>query len=193
VPPVFVKRSSQRDCMVRIFTKNRVKKQAFLIRITSLIAATIIIPTISPFGILSAEPKKMEGVAPGDCGVCHGSEKVLPVVHIDTKGMAGATCKECHKGGASLRGKMPLSHSHQLKGVTCADCHGMTRPAKPSEQKKCLSCHADYKKAAILTDKTLPPPHDSHMGDLDCGLCHHQHSKSENFCFQCHEWKYLVP
>jgi hypothetical protein len=31
------------------------------------------------------------------------------------------------------------------------------------------------------------------MGDLDCGLCHHQHSKSENFCSQCHGWKYLVP
>jgi hypothetical protein len=179
--------------MVRIFTKNRGKKQAFLIRIMSLVAVTIIIPTISHFGILSAEPKRLGGVSPGDCGVCHGSEKVLPADHVDTKGMAGATCKECHKGGASLRGKMPLSHSHQLKGVTCAECHGITRPAKPSEQKKCLSCHADYKKAVIQTDKVLPPPHDSHMGDLDCGLCHHQHSKSENFCFQCHEWKYLVP
>ena len=170
-----------------------IKKNRGTVRIASLIAITIIILTTLCSGILWAEPKKMEGVVPGECGVCHGSEKVLPVGHVDTKGMAGAACKECHKGATSLRGKMPLSHNHQLNGVICADCHGITKPAKPPEQKKCLSCHADYKKIAIQTDKTLPPPHDSHMGDLDCGLCHHQHSKSENFCSQCHEWKYLVP
>jgi hypothetical protein len=174
--------------MNRIFKKNR-----GTVRIGSFIAITIIILTTPCSRILWAEPKNMGGVTPGDCGVCHGSEKVLPVGHVDTKGMAGAACKGCHKGAASLRGKMPLSHSHQLNGVTCADCHGATRPAKPPEQKKCLSCHPDYKKIAIQTDKTLPPPHDSHMGDLDCGLCHHQHSKSEDFCSRCHEWKYLVP
>ena len=175
--------------MRRVLKKNRGTGQ-----IAFLVAVTIIILTTPYSEILWAEPKKMEGVAPGDCGVCHGSEKVLPAGHVDTKGMAGSTCKGCHKGAkASLRGKMPLSHSHQLNGVTCADCHGITEPAKPPEQKKCVSCHADYKKIIIQTDKTLPPPHDSHMGDLDCGLCHHQHSKSENFCSQCHEWKYLVP
>ena len=175
--------------MRRVLKKNRGTGQ-----IAFLVAVTIIILTTPYSEILWAEPKKMEGVAPGDCGVCHGSEKVLLAGHVDTKGMAGSTCKGCHKGAkASLRGKMPLSHSHQLNGVICADCHGITEPAKPPEQKKCVSCHADYKKIIIQTDKTLPPPHDSHMGDLDCGLCHHQHSKSENFCSQCHEWKYLVP
>ena len=169
-------------------------KNLATVRIASLITLIIIIPTIHHFGILSAEPKRLEGVTPGDCGVCHGSEKVLPAGHVDTKGMARATCMGCHKGGSSLRGKIPLSHSHQLSTVTCADCHGTTKPAKPPpDQKRCLSCHADYKKIAILTDKTLPDPHDSHMGDLDCGLCHHLHSKSENFCSQCHDWKYLVP
>lgn len=175
--------------MVRILKKNR-----STVRTASLIAiTTLILKTPCP-GILWAEPKRTEGVAPGDCGVCHGSANVLPAGHADTKGMAGHTCKGCHKGGTtSLRGKIPLSHSHQLNGVFCADCHGITKPAKPPEQKKCLSCHADYETITIQTDKTLPSPHDSHMGDLDCGLCHHQHSKSENFCSQCHEWKYLVP
>jgi len=169
------------------------KKNCGTVRIVSLTVITIIILITPCAEILWAGPKKMEGVAPGDCGVCHGSEKILPAGHADTKGMVGPDCKECHKGATSLRGKMSLSHSHQLNGVTCADCHGLTRPAKPPEQKKCLSCHANYKEIATQTDKTLPPPHDSHMGDLDCGLCHHQHSKSENFCSQCHEWKYLVP
>jgi len=173
---------------------NRIPKEnRGTVRIASLIAVTIIILTTPCSGILWAEPKKMEGAAPGDCAVCHGSEKVLPAGHVDMKGMTGAACKGCHRGATSLRGKMPLSHSHQLNRVTCAECHGMTKPAKPPEQKKCLSCHADYKKIVIETDKTLPSPHDSHMGDLDCGLCHHQHSKSENFCSQCHGWKYLVP
>ena len=175
--------------MGRILKRNR-----RTVQIAFPIAIAIIILTTACIGILWAEPKRLEGVSPGDCGVCHGSKKVLPAGHVDVEGMAGAACKECHKGTkANLRGKIPLSHSHQLKGVTCADCHGITKPAKPPEQKKCLSCHADYKRATIQTDKTLPPPHDSHMGDLDCGLCHHQHSRSENFCSQCHDWKYLVP
>jgi hypothetical protein len=175
--------------MVRILKEDR-----GTVRIASIIVITIIVLITVCIGILWAEPKKMEGVMPGECGVCHGSEKVLPAGHVDTKGMTGAACKGCHKGAKdSLRGKIPLSHSHQLNGMTCADCHGLTRPAKSPEQKKCLSCHADDRKITIQTDKTLPPPHDSHMGDLDCGLCHHQHSKSANFCSQCHEWKYLVP
>jgi hypothetical protein len=108
--------------------------------------------------------------------VCFHELKFLVVV-ILIKGYTTARESSRSKRKANLRGKMDLSHSHQLSGVTCADCHGVTRPAKPSEKKKCLSCHADYKKVAILTDKTLPHPHNSHMGDLDCGLCHHQHSK----------------
>ena len=41
--------------------------------------------------------------------------------------------------------------------------------------------------------KALCNPHDSHMGGLDCLLCRHVHKKSENFCAQCHWWKYTVP
>jgi nitrate/TMAO reductase-like tetraheme cytochrome c subunit len=110
-----------------------------------------------------------------------------------------SACVDCHstvnvsKKPGSLRSVITLSHAHQLNGVSCTDCHGEKRPAESPDNQKCIPCHSDYKKGIVRTDKSLPNMHDSHMGDLDCMLCHHVHTKSENFCSQCHWWKYRVP
>ena len=152
----------------------------------------------SPLDNANSQPKRLENAKPGHCAVCHLEQKVLPVSHVNTGEMSFAQCSGCHlatagkKPPGTLRGKMPLSHAHQLSGVTCTDCHEKQRPAAAPEGQKCLACHAGYKKIA-LTDKALHNPHDSHMGELDCLLCHHVHKNSENFCGQCHWWKYTVP
>jgi len=149
--------------------------------------------------IAFAEPKKIENARPGDCIICHGDQKVLPAAHGKTDGMTYQRCLACHqktgeaKKARTLRGKMTLSHMHQLSGISCSDCHGKERPATGPDGQTCLGCHADYKTKLLLTDKALPTPHQSHMGELDCLLCHHLHARSENFCAQCHHWKYNVP
>jgi hypothetical protein len=160
----------------------------------------IIIGSAACFNTVLAEPKRIEKAIPGDCAACHDQEKVLPDTHVQTGNMDWAQCKDCHRAEADknkkpaiLWGTLPLGHVHLLSGITCTDCHGTARPAQPPESQKCLSCHPDYKNTVLQVNKTLSNPHDSHMGDLDCGLCHHQHSKSENFCSQCHWWKYSVP
>jgi len=147
-------------------------------------------------GAVSAKPKRVETAAPGDCGPCHGSVKMLPIDHVRTKDMTSTECANCHKKGAtSLRTKIPLSHTHRLSGVACCDCHEMPNSAGPLKTEKCLSCHGSFEEVADATNNLDPNPHNSlHWGkELDCDLCHHQHAKSENFCAQCHMWGLVVP
>ena len=166
----------------------------------ALLTAAMAVTFAIPLSGASPEPQRAENAVPGDCAACHGQRKVLPPAHVKTDEMDWAQCKDCHNAEAGkgeqpaiLWGTLPLGHIHLLSAITCTVCHGPARPAQPPESPKCLSCHPDYKNAALQANKTLTNPHDSHMGDLDCELCHHQHSKSDNFCSQCHWWKYLVP
>jgi hypothetical protein len=106
-------------------------------------------------------------------------------------------CIGCHEKGApqKLEGKLPGSHLHHLRGVTCEKCHGKTAKPEEVKMKQCLTCH-DADKLAEKTAEVKPEnPHTSpHYGtSLDCNLCHHQHAKSENYCAQCHKYDFVVP
>jgi len=144
-----------------------------------------------------AAPKRIATAKPGNCAACHGDQKVLPPDHKDTKPMAFQNCLECHAktGSASLRGNLPLGHTHRLAGVTCASCHGKTKKPQPVKMKQCVTCH-DTDKLAEKTANVKPAnPHETkHYGkDLDCNVCHRQHEKPENFCSQCHKFDFVVP
>ncbi len=146
--------------------------------------------------MLKADPKKMENILPGDCLTCHNGEEVLPDGHPLTRDMDMPACRGCHEyRKKGLRGKIPLGHIHWLNGVYCEDCHGNSKNGGPVKKEICLECHGGDDEVANATKELDPDPHNSpHYGkDLDCDLCHHQHSKSENFCSQCHEWALLVP
>ena len=146
---------------------------------------------------VSAAPKQVPGAKAGDCGACHGKDKVLPDSHPDTKAMDWKACKACHQGDKmALAGKMPGSHVHQLTGVNCVGCHGKTEKPEALEMDKCVACHGSTAKLAEKTAKVKPEnPHTSpHYGtELDCNLCHRQHAKSENYCNQCHSFNFRVP
>jgi len=143
-----------------------------------------------------AAPKLLPDAKPGDCGACHGKDRVMPESHPDVKSMDWKGCKMCHKEGKmDLTGKLPGSHVHQLSGATCVKCHGSEKP-EPLSMDKCVSCHGSTAKLAEKTAKVKPEnPHTSpHYGtELDCNLCHHQHAKSENYCNQCHKFNFRVP
>jgi Cytochrome c3 len=90
--------------------------------------------------------------------------------------------------------KVASSKHQQRGGMECNDCHKGT-PPKPLSSKDCLSCHESFEAVAAATAQSKPNPHDSpHYGkELDCELCHHEHSPSENFCAQCHDRNSTVP
>ena len=81
---------------------------------------------------------------------------------------------------------VPLANRHKDAGLSCEDCHGKG-PRKPLQTADCLGCHESYPKVAERTAKLHPNPHDNHLIDLDCGLCHKGHKPQENYCLTCHE------
>ena len=61
-----------------------------------------------------------------------------------------------------------LADRHVAKGVSCEMCHGKVKPHNPHTS-----------------------PH--YQDKLECTNCHLGHEKSENFCAQCHDFKFNVP
>jgi hypothetical protein len=147
--------------------------------------------------VSAQEPKRLPEAKPSDCASCHTGKSPLPKNHPITEGLSLKDCRVCHAEGGehSLNGKLPLSHVHQLQGVTCKKCHGDVRDPEPVEFKQCLTCH-DMDKVSAATASVKPTnPHASpHYGkNADCNLCHHQHDKSENYCSQCHKFDFRLP
>lgn len=134
-----------------------------------------------------------------DCAACH-KEAVLPADHVPTKEMTYEGCMVCHLSGAdnarSLRGRLPASHVHAFKNVLCTQCHGNVKKYEAVRMPKCVACHGPTAKLAGKTAAVQPQnPHVSpHYGtDLECNLCHHQHTRSEDYCAYCHKFNFVVP
>jgi len=94
-------------------------------------------------------------------------------------------------GGAAE--KNFLADRHQARGANCSGCHKESPPKEAVPQDMCLKCHESYAKIAKQTDKITPNPHASHMGALECKLCHHAHKPSVNHCASCHDFDFKVP
>ena len=146
-------------------------------------------------GTAFAESKRLEITDNGDCGACHGNDRVLPNGHVQTKSLSGNPCKGCHsRKEQNLWGKVPLSHLHLWNGISCRNCHGEATSHKALTTAQCLSCHKNYPEVAKLTRGLTPNPHESHSGNIECGLCHKAHRKSESYCNMCHNFfNFRVP
>ena len=162
--------------------------------LVSMLVLTALVAFISA---VIAAPKRLPNAKGGDCAACHGQEKVLSPSHTDTKGMTYTDCLGCHDkaGPQRLTGKLPGSHVHQLKGMTCDRCHEKGKNPEAVPMDTCVKCH-NPDKLVERTAKVKPEnPHTSpHYGNtLDCNACHHQHQKSEDFCAQCHKFNFKTP
>ncbi len=164
-------------------------------------AALLAVAAIAGGGVAGAlaqgKPKLLPTAKPSDCAACHGKVVPLPQGHPALANKKLSDCLGCHLkgGGNALTGKLPLSHTHQLAGTTCKSCHDNPRKAEPAKSAKCLTCHVG--EAIFAATEAVKPsnPHGSpHYGrESDCNLCHHQHDKGENYCAQCHNFKFKVP
>ena len=134
----------------------------------------------------------------GDCVACHKAAKVLPDEHVPTKDLELDDCEQCHapRSDKALTGRVPLDHLHGLKGVTCAQCHGVGKRQAVPALEQCVSCHGSTAKLAEKTANVKPEnPHDSpHWGpNMECTACHHVHEKSQSYCAYCHTFGFRVP
>lgn len=85
-----------------------------------------------------------------------------------------------------------LLHIHSEAGVTCQGCHGDEGFSEPVNEAVCTDCHGSYDEIAALTPWE-PNPHDSHLGEIPCAMCHKVHVESESFCDACHSFGMVVP
>jgi hypothetical protein len=136
----------------------------------------------------TAPPKAPASPKPGQCTACHEDKEVIPQNHVDTDDMTADDCDSCHEGTTSLINKIPLSHMHQLEGISCRGCHEDPASAEAADSTVCKNCHNDTKALYNATSgEELNPHYSPHEGGIpDCNKCHHQHKKSENYCTQCH-------
>ncbi len=92
----------------------------------------------------------------------------------------------------SFAGAAPpfLADKHKVAGIGCDGCHKENPPKEHVPTLVCNKCHGDQAKLAERTQKVIPNPHDSHLGNVECGLCHHGHKQSEDYCSTCHDFGY---
>lgn len=132
----------------------------------------------------------------GDCSGCHGSQQVLPSLHVPTAALQWEDCVQCHDSAderVTLRGRLPLGHLHGLRGIACVACHEGSMDSAPEGDRVCIQCHGRLNEVATQPARGGPNPHDSHYRGLECTFCHHVHRPSEDFCLQCHEFGYRIP
>ncbi len=131
-----------------------------------------------------------------DCLVCHSWQDAKSFGLIGYKDSWGSPAademkliREIFESWAS--GDF-LDHLHAKGSISCANCHGKAFPGfdVTVENKRCLECHGPMEQ---LVKKTEPPefkdrnPHESHLGEIACTVCHKGHSESKVYCLECHQ------
>ncbi len=90
-----------------------------------------------------------------------------------------------------------LDALHMRNQITCSSCHGKSLPQAGDtvEKDRCLVCHKSYQELAKKTKPAKFPernPHESHVGEIECALCHKAHKPSASYCLECHQ-EYKMP
>ena len=82
-----------------------------------------------------------------------------------------------------------LADRHVAKSMDCASCHLVKKPEPFAEvpAENCTKCHP--RKMLVEKYASLGPrnPHQNHLGETDCDICHKGHSAPEVYCEQCHK------
>lgn len=87
------------------------------------------------------------------------------------------------------------SERHIAKGLNCEACHGKNMAVTAPTIDQCRTCHQPDAVEAKTQKAGKQNPHRSpHYGnEMDCALCHMQHSKPEDACAACHDFGFKVP
>jgi len=100
------------------------------------------------------------------------------------------------------------AYAHAIEDVTCLECHVPTVEQQVNElvvymqgdyeiplpeleypMEECFECHehGSYEEVIQLTADLELNPHGSHLGQLDCDICHSMHDVSAYYCADCHD------
>ncbi len=88
---------------------------------------------------------------------------------------------------------------HGKADILCSACHGKHLPVTGDDVENitCLNCHGPLetlKKQSEPKDFPDRNPHNSHLGDIACTVCHKAHKPSVVYCLGCHgNFKMKIP
>ena len=132
----------------------------------------------------------------GDCLVCHSWSDGKSFGLFGEKASWGAPNREEWQLLKEIMGSWAGSHFlDQLHGqgqVSCGGCHGPAVPGFDTTVANavCLSCHGPMVQLAAKTEPAEfkdRNPHASHLGEIDCTVCHKAHGPSKVYCLGCHQ------
>jgi Cytochrome c3 len=130
-----------------------------------------------------------------ECSLCHAWTPNKRFSVIGSTVSWGAVSKTdmvlLKKMFDSWAGSKYLDAIHARGDVMCSGCHGGVIPKEGDtvDNNRCLSCHGPIENLVAGTaPKDFPNrnPHKSHLGDIDCTVCHKSHEVSTVYCLQCH-------
>ncbi len=131
-----------------------------------------------------------------DCMMCHTWTPGKRFGLLGQKVSFGAPSKNELEGMKKILASWKKSgYTDSLHGkanVSCAGCHGSpaAKEGDTVENDRCLKCHGPIDKlAAKSAPKDFPDrnPHKSHLGDINCTVCHKGHAESKTYCLDCHK------
>jgi len=62
----------------------------------------------------------------------------------------------------------------------------VTEDTQNAPKEVCLGCHGSYQEIAKLTSDLDLNPHNSHLGQMRCTVCHKPDGKIDFYCAKCH-------
>lgn len=88
-----------------------------------------------------------------------------------------------------------LADRHAKLGLNCSSCHLKEKPGLGDEVQSttCLQCHKKEELIKKYESRGKQNPHQNHLGDVDCYVCHKGHEKSEAYCLKCHKSNFQMP
>lgn len=138
-----------------------------------------------------------------ECTVCHtwspGEALGLPELELFFGKLSEQDMAMTKKIFTSWATSSYLDSLHARKDLTCSSCHGKSLAKRGDlvENERCLKCHGPFEK---LVQRSAPKdfpdrnPHLSHLGEIDCTVCHMGHSASSVYCLGCHpRWSMKIP
>ena len=88
-----------------------------------------------------------------------------------------------------------LADAHKDKGLNCTACHGDTMEVDDNEtlvNSACVKCHGSLAKVAEKSEEAVNA-HKSHLGNMNCTVCHAGHADSMSYCLGCHHFDMNIP
>lgn len=127
------------------------------------------------------------------CAMCHPTEpQGTPKVSKESNGrpiyVTAETAAKVSPYYLSWATSDFLDNQHNQNQVDCAGCHDDALRPKNPPMEQCFKCHGSYAEVAKLPYSTMNNPHDSHMGEIECTLCHKGHADFEFYCNECHQF-----